>query len=140
MNDDKCDNTSVANKTLSQAHPSQPSVCQWRGLRNLSNTCYLNSVLQLLFGVAPVRRAILYDALMNEQACKNKLHKSTIASSTITTITTTNTITNCQNDNNDSAAIINNESSKNNKSFTSSCIDTSSKDNDNDHNNIVECT
>ncbi|KAG5508781.1 hypothetical protein JKF63_05279 [Porcisia hertigi] len=33
--------------------------CLWRGVRNLMNTCYFSSVLQLIFSIARVRHAIL---------------------------------------------------------------------------------
>jgi ubiquitin carboxyl-terminal hydrolase 48 len=39
--------------------PSFP--CLWRGVRNLMNTCYFSSVLQMVFSVAPLRQAILSD-------------------------------------------------------------------------------
>ncbi|KPA77877.1 putative ubiquitin hydrolase [Leptomonas pyrrhocoris] len=35
--------------------------CLWRGVRNLMNTCYFSSVLQMVFSVARLRRAILND-------------------------------------------------------------------------------
>ncbi|KAK7194094.1 ubiquitin hydrolase [Novymonas esmeraldas] len=35
--------------------------CLWRGVRNLANTCYFSSVLQLVFSIARVRHAILND-------------------------------------------------------------------------------
>lgn len=34
--------------------------CLWRGVRNLSNTCYFSSILQLLFSVARLRQSILH--------------------------------------------------------------------------------
>nr|CAJ2470202.1 unnamed protein product [Leishmania braziliensis] len=43
--------------------------CLWRGVRNLMNTCYFSSVLQLIFSIAPVRRAILDDAVGHDRHC-----------------------------------------------------------------------
>ncbi|KAG5508944.1 hypothetical protein GH5_06161 [Leishmania sp. Ghana 2012 LV757] len=44
--------------------------CLWRGVRNLMNTCYFSSVLQLIFSIAQVRHAILNDdAAAHDRHC-----------------------------------------------------------------------
>ncbi|KAG5481995.1 hypothetical protein LSCM1_05708 [Leishmania martiniquensis] len=48
--------------------------CLWRGVRNLMNTCYFSSVLQLIFSITYVRRAIL-----NDDATGNERHYVTVS-------------------------------------------------------------
>ncbi|CAD2212713.1 Ubiquitin carboxyl-terminal hydrolase, putative [Angomonas deanei] len=43
------------------------SPCLWRGLINLGSTCYFNSIIQLLFRIPSVRRAILADGTQPDE-------------------------------------------------------------------------
>ncbi|KPI85129.1 putative ubiquitin hydrolase [Leptomonas seymouri] len=53
-----CAPTLTATRTVTD-DPAFP--CLWRGVRNLANTCYFSSVLQMVFSVARLRCAILND-------------------------------------------------------------------------------
>ena len=54
--------TATVTTTTARSVVSDPTFpCLWRGVKNLTNTCYFSSVLQMVFSVARLRRVILDD-------------------------------------------------------------------------------